>query len=73
MIDSNNKQLRPCIVSWALFALGVEGKAQPININTCVPKYWEKVIDTILSNPRYHNYIPNRQLAIDSYHLVSNQ
>ncbi len=70
MTDQNNKQLSPCIVSWAFYALDIK-TIQPINDDkTCSNEYWIKVIDCILSQPKYASYITNRQAAIERYPLV---
>lgn len=68
--DENNKQLRPCIVSWAKFALEIKSEKLN-NSNKCIFKYWQKVIDTILSKPQYESYEKNRNTAIQKFDFVS--
>lgn len=46
IVDSNGKQLSPCICSKAKYALQLKSTA-PNNETHCAPKYWEKVIRTI--------------------------
>lgn len=44
--DENEKELSPCIVSKAKYALGLKS-IRPMNNKTCSPEYWEKVIGTL--------------------------
>ncbi|RXR17357.1 hypothetical protein EQG63_11250 [Flavobacterium amnicola] len=71
MKTEDGKQLRPCIVSWAKVALKINENAN--NSNKCTPEYWEKVIDIILAQKKFKDKKINRQIAIDSYHLVNNK
>lgn len=47
MKDENDKDLSPCIVSGATFALEIK-LLRPKNIKTCSKGYWIKVIDVLL-------------------------
>ncbi|MBO9595007.1 MAG: hypothetical protein J7599_19035 [Niabella sp.] len=41
--DENKKELSPCIVSKAKYALGLKS-IKPTNNKTCSLEYWEKVV-----------------------------
>jgi hypothetical protein len=41
LLDSNGKQLAPCIVSKARYALGIKHK-KPTNLKECSKDYWIK-------------------------------
>lgn len=69
MRDQNNKELSPCIVSWAKFALEIKPN-KPTNSKKCVLKYWKKVIDIILSTEKYESYQKNKNKAMHKFDLV---
>lgn len=57
--DENKKELSPCIVSKAKYALGLKS-TKPANSKTCSPEYWEKVIDVLAkSSPLKKDQIIN--------------
>lgn len=70
MKNLNDKELSPCIVSWAKFALNIKLN-RPTNSKKCSLTYWQDVINTILSKEGYQAYIGNRQQAIQRYNFVS--
>ena len=45
--NSKNKQLSPCIISWARFALKIKFN-RPTNSKKCSKDYWIKVIERLL-------------------------
>jgi hypothetical protein len=47
MNDENNKELSPCIVSWAKYALKIKS-VKPNNNKKCSLVYWRKVIERLL-------------------------
>jgi len=63
-IESNTKQLSPCIVSKAKFALGAKTK-KPTNKKRCSKKYWDNVIDTLCKNDPTLN--PKKENAKEMY------
>lgn len=70
MVNRNDKELSPCIVSWAKFALNIK-KETPRNSKKCSLEYWHDVINTILAKPEYNQFVPNRQIAIENFNFVS--
>ena len=49
LMNSNKKQLAPCIISKAKFALGAKD-IKPTNKKRCSLDYWNNVIDTLCEN-----------------------
>lgn len=66
-MENKEKQLSPCIISWAKYALEFKGKEKPKNIKTCSEKYWEKVIFTILKDKKYETVLKNKNIAIAKF------
>ncbi|MGN7786852.1 hypothetical protein ACTJIJ_20130 [Niabella sp. 22666] len=56
--DENKKELSPCIVSKAKYALGLK-PTKPMNNKTCSFEYWQKVT-TILAQS---NALPKKKIA----------
>ncbi|MET3538390.1 hypothetical protein [Chryseobacterium limigenitum] len=69
MNDKNNKELSPCIISWGKFALDIK-LIKPKNSKKCTLEYWQKTIDTILSQPKYQSFVKNRNKAIQKFGFV---
>ena len=61
--DENKKELSPCIVSKAKYALGLKS-IKPTNNKTCSLEYWEKVINTLAKS----NSLKKDQIAAAIMH-----
>ncbi len=62
--DFMEKQLSPCIISWARFALEIKSE-RPINTKKCSRNYWIKVLDYLLI--KFPKKIKNKERAINKY------
>lgn len=56
--DESQKELSPCIVSKAKYALGLK-PTRPINNKLCSPEYWERVINILAKS----NLLKKDQIA----------
>lgn len=56
--DENQKELSPCIVSKAKYALGLKS-IKPTNNKICSLEYWERVINTLAKS----NLLTKEQIA----------
>lgn len=61
--DENKKELSPCIISKAKYALGLK-PIKPTNNKTCSLEYWQKVI-AILSK----TYALKKKQIVDAINL----
>lgn len=70
MKNKNNRELSPCIVSWAKFALEIKLN-QPKNSKKCTKAYWNEVLNAILSQSKFQLYRKNRSKALQKFYFVS--
>lgn len=61
--DENQKELSPCIVSKAKYALGLKS-TKPANSKTCSFEYWQKVIAILVKS-----YALNKKQMADAMNL----
>lgn len=66
-------QIRPCIVSKAIFALGLKNNIPQQNVRqSCTPDYWIRTINTICVLNGVNNDV-QRQTAINRFdELINN-
>jgi len=64
---NSEKQIAPCIISKARFALGAK-TTKSTNQKRCSQHYWNKVIDTLCENEPSLN--PKRESAKEMYNQL---
>lgn len=61
------KEIAPCIISKAIFALGAK-TTKPTNQKRCSQTYWDNVIDTLCENEPALNQ--NKETAKEMYNQL---